>query len=124
MRAGLTDLEDIAMTRPVFLRATIVVGLLAILVSACAPDVADLDAACDDAYAQAMAIDPASDTVDAVDGAIASCSSLGAWVAAANRYPDTTAGQDPVAYAATRCSASPEIAATPVCVGLPSETTP
>ena len=96
-------------------------GAFALLVAACSPGVADSDAACDAAFAQAMAIDPASDTVDGFDGAIAGCSSLETWVAAARRFPDTTAGQDPVAFAATRCTASSDLAGSAVCIGLPAQ---
>jgi hypothetical protein len=112
------------MTRLTSLLVAVAGATLAISLSACASGVADRDAACDDAYAQAMAVDPASDTVTAVDGAIASCSSLEAWVAAARRFPDTSAGQDPVAYAVTRCTASAGLANSLVCVGLPGESMP
>ncbi len=112
------------MTR-ISLRTAAVGGALAILLSGCAATgVADNGAACDAAFAEAMAIDPASDTDSAFDGAIASCSSLEAWVAAASRFPDTTAGQDPTAFALTRCGTSLELAGSPVCVGLPSPSTP
>jgi hypothetical protein len=112
------------MTRGALLLAAIAGAVLAIVLAACATSVADRDAACDNAYAEAMAVDPASDTVDVADGAIATCSSLEAWVAAARRFPDTTAGQDPVAFAASRCAAAPGIAGSPVCLGVPGTTTP
>jgi hypothetical protein len=70
-----------------------------------------------------MAIDPASDTVGGLDGTIATCSSLEAWVSAASEYPDTTAGQDPQTYALTRCAATPAIASSPVCIALPAQPT-
>lgn len=114
------------MTRKMSLPVAVLGGAFAVFLSAtllsgCTTQVASGEAECNQAFAQAIAIDPASDTVD---GAIASCSSLEAWVAAARRYPDTTAGQDPVAYAATRCAATPEIAGSPVCVALPGQPTP
>jgi hypothetical protein len=96
----------------------IVVALLASLVSACGTGSTDPQSACDTALAQAMAIDPASDTVEPVDGAIAGCASVEAWVAAAQKYPDAFGGQDPATLARERCAASPQLAATPVCVGL------
>ena len=104
--------------------AAVAAVMLAILFAGCATGEANDGAGCDDALAQATAIDPASDTVSALDGAIASCPSLETWVAAASRYPDTTAGQDPVAYALTRCTASRDLADTPVCLGLPGQTPP
>jgi hypothetical protein len=112
------------MTRRTSFRVAVVGGALAILLSGCASDVAVRGTACDEAFAEAMAIDPASNSASALDSAIASCSSLEAWVVAASRYPDTTAGQDPVAYAVTRCTASPGIAGSEVCVGLPGQSTP
>jgi hypothetical protein len=118
------NLEHRLMPRPTSLLVAIVGAALTILLSACATGVADRDAACDTAYAQALAVDPGSDTVSAVDGAIASCSSLAAWVAAASRYPDTTAGQDPASYAATRCATSPGLAASVVCTSLPGSSAP
>ena len=54
----------------------------------------------------------------AIDGAMASCPSLEAWVDAASRYPDTTAGRDPVIYAEGRCSGSAQLAGIPVCVAI------
>ena len=73
--------------------------------------------ACDHAVAQATAIDPGSDTVGALDGAIARCPSLEAWVAAAERYPDAIDGQDPTAIANEMCG-SEQLANTPVCIEL------
>ena len=73
--------------------------------------------ACDQAVAQATAIDPGSDTVGALDGAIAQCPSLEAWVAAAERYPDAIDGQDPTAIANELCG-SEQLANTPVCIEL------
>ena len=112
------------MTRRISLRLAVIGGALAILLSGCRTGAADGGAACDDAFAEAIAVDPASDTASAFDGAIASCSSLEAWVAAASRYPDTTAGQDPVAFAVTRCTVVRGIAASRVCSGLPGESMP
>ena len=94
-------------------------GVLAILLSGCAAAAADQGATCDGAFAQAMAIDPATDTVGAIDDTIASCSSLEAWVAAASRHRPWIAGQDPIAYAATRCAAAPRIAHSAVCLAVP-----
>jgi hypothetical protein len=65
-----------------------------------------------------MAIDPGSDTVSAVDGAIAGCASLEAWVAAAGRDPAAFGGQDPTALATARCSASADLANAAVCTDL------
>lgn len=78
---------------------------------------ADGQSACDQAVAQAIAIDPGSDTVGGVDGAIAGCPSLEAWVAAAQRFPDAIDGQDPTALANERCG-SVQLANTPVCIDL------
>ncbi|MEA2577108.1 MAG: hypothetical protein QOD78_696 [Chloroflexota bacterium] len=72
---------------------------------------------CDQAVAQAMAIDPGSDTVAGVGGAIAGCPSLEAWVAAAERYPDAFDGQDPTTLANELCG-SEELANTPFCIDL------
>ena len=93
-------------------------GLLAGLVAACASGQPDAASACDAALAQAMAIDPASDTVQVADGGIAQCPSLEAWVAAAQRYPDAFGGQDPASLARERCGASAELATTPVCTEI------
>jgi hypothetical protein len=79
---------------------------------------ADPQAACDQAFAQAMAIDPRSDTVHAVDGAIAGCGSLETWVNAAQRYPDLFGGQDPQTLASERCGASGALADSTVCAQL------
>jgi hypothetical protein len=98
----------------------LLLGLLGSLVTACGSATADRQAACDQAFAQAIAIDPASDTIRSVDGAIAGCQSLEAWVAAANRYPDAFGGQDPAALASARCGASPALADAPVCTDLQS----
>lgn len=95
-----------------------ILAVLGTLVSACGTGSPDPQAACDQAIAQAMAIDPASDTVRAVDGAIAGCRSLETWVAAARRYPDTYVGRDPASLARQRCGASAGLATTPVCVEI------
>jgi hypothetical protein len=63
--------------------SVIALGLLTCLVAACASGQPDAASACVSASAQAMAIDPASDTVQVADGGIAGCPSLEAWVAAA-----------------------------------------
>ncbi len=95
----------------------LVLAIVGIVASACTTATADRQTACDRAVAQAMGIDPASDTVDDVDSAIATCPSLETWVAAAQRYPDTVDGQDPTAIANERCG-SLQLANTPVCVEL------
>lgn len=94
------------------------VGVLVILLAGCGTGSSDPQSACDRAIAQAMAIDPHSDTVHAVDGAIAGCSSLESWVAAAKRYPDARGGQDAVAVARDRCSKSAVLAGAAVCRSL------
>ena len=99
----------------------IVVGVLGTLVSACGTGYADPQSACDQAVAQAMAIDPGSDTVQAVDGAIAGCSSLGAWVAAAQYYPDAFGGRNPVDVARDRCATSSALTNASVCADLPND---
>ena len=102
-------------------RTVLLLGILGALVTACATATIDgttrtaEDSACDQAFAQAIAIDPDSDTVSDIDGAIASCPSVEAWVSAAEQNPDALGGQDPAALAAERCAASSEIAGTPVC---------
>ena len=79
---------------------------------------ADQQSACDQAFAQAIALDPGSDTVDSVDGAIAGCASLESWVTAAARHPDAFGGQDPATVAGLRCSANSQLAGTAVCTDL------
>jgi hypothetical protein len=101
------------------LAATVLLlGIFASFVTACGTAPADPQSACDQAIAQAIAIDPASDTVSAVDGAIAGCPSLEAWETAAQRYPDAFGGLDPAAVASGRCATSAELADTPVCTDL------
>lgn len=78
----------------------------------------DQQAACDRAVAEAMAIDPRSDTVASVDGAIARCGSLEVWDRAAKRYPDAFSGQDPTTLARDRCGASSDLEAVPVCTDI------
>jgi hypothetical protein len=96
----------------------LLLGILGSVVTACGSATADQQSACDQSFAQAMAIDPGSDTVNAVDGAIAGCQSLETWVAAAERYPDAFGGQDPVAVANERCDTSAELQNTAVCIAL------
>jgi hypothetical protein len=96
----------------------LLLGLLGSLVTGCGSAAADPQSACDQAFAQAMAIQPGSDTVSSVDGAIAGCQSLEAWVAAAERYPDAFGAPDPAALARQRCAANPELANAPVCADL------
>jgi ADP-ribosylglycohydrolase len=96
----------------------LLLGVLGSFVTACGSATADLQSKCDQAVAQAIAIDPGSDTVSAVDGAIAGCQSLEAWVAAAEQYPDGFGGQDPASLANERCAASAELASAPVCTDL------
>jgi len=98
----------------------LLLALLGSFVTACGSATADRQTACDQAFAQAMAIDPVADTVTSVDGAIAGCQSLEAWVAAAERYPDAFGGQDPVVVASERCDTSAELANTAVCTELRS----
>jgi len=93
-------------------------GLLGAVVSACGMGYQDPQAACDQAVAAAMAIDPRSDTVRSIDGAIAGCASLEAWVSAAQRYPDAFGGQDPTAVAHERCGTSTALAGSGVCADL------
>jgi len=71
--------------------------------------------ACDQAYAQAMAIDPAS---VALDQALVTCPSLEAWVAAAQRDPDTQGDMDPVAIARDRCEVSEVLTTAAICAEL------
>ena len=103
-------------------RTVLLLGILGALVTGCASATIDGSAAtdadqsaCDQAFAQAIALDPDSDTVSAIDGAIASCQSLEAWVQAADQQPDVLGGQDPASLASERCAASPDLAGTPVC---------
>jgi hypothetical protein len=102
-------------------RTVLLLGILGALVTGCGSastvgQAADADqSTCNQAFAQAIALDPDSDTVSAIDGAIASCQSLEAWVQAADQQPDVLGGQDPAALASERCAASPGLAGTPVC---------
>jgi hypothetical protein len=102
-------------------RTVLLLGILGAFVTACGSATIDGNATtdsqstCDQAFAQAIAIDADSDTVSAIDGAIASCQSLEAWVTASEQEPDALGGQDPAALASERCAASSEIAGTPVC---------
>jgi hypothetical protein len=100
------------------IRIVLVMGMLGSVLAGCASATAGGQSACDQAVAQAMAIDPGSDTVSAVDGAIAGCQSLEAWVSAAGRYPDAFGGQDPTTLATTRCDTSAQLANAPVCTDL------
>jgi hypothetical protein len=95
-----------------------VLALLGSLVTACGSAATDQQGACDRAFAQAEAIDPASDTVSDIDGTIAGCQSLEAWVAAAQRHPAALAGQDPATVAGQRCATSADLANAPVCIDL------
>jgi hypothetical protein len=128
-RDGLAEIraEDLSRTNPLTDRSNdmrtlpttlLLLGLLGSVVTACGSATADRQVACDQAFAQAIAIDPASDTIRSVDGAIAGCQSLEAWVAAAKRYPDSFEGQDPAALASARCGSSPALANAPVCIDL------
>jgi ABC-type uncharacterized transport system substrate-binding protein len=102
-------------------RTVLMLGILGALVTGCGSassvgQAADADqATCDQAFAQAIALDPDSDTVSTIDGAIASCQSLEAWVQAADQQPDVLGGQDPATLASERCAASHDLAGTPVC---------
>lgn len=100
-----------------FATTVLLVCALGSVVTACGTAPADKQAACDQAFSQAMAIEPGADTVSAVDGAIAGCPSLETWVAAAARYPDAFDGQDPTALANERCG-SVQLANTAVCLDL------
>ena len=95
-----------------------VVAVLGTFIWACGSGYPDPQSACDQAVAQAMAIDPGSDTVHAIDGAIAGCSSLEAWVAAARQYPDAFGSRRPVDVAGDRCAASNELTDASVCADL------
>jgi hypothetical protein len=105
-------------------RTVLLLGVLLTFVTACGGATIDGNAtaagqsACDDAFAQAIAIDADSDTVDAIDGAIAGCQSLEAWVQAAEQHPDAFGGQDAAALAKERCAASTTLANTAVCTDL------
>ncbi len=79
---------------------------------------ADTQSACDQAFAQAVAIDPGTDTVESIGGAVAECQSLEEWVAAAQQFPDAFGGSDPTTLAQERCAASPDLATTPICLEL------
>ena len=99
-------------------KTVLLLAVLGSVVTACGSPTADRASDCDQAVARAIAIDPASDTVMTVDGAIAGCQSLEAWVAAAQRYPDAFGGQDPADLARERCGLSAALANTPVCSEL------
>ncbi len=96
----------------------VLVAVVGMFVMVRAAAITDPQAACDQAVAEAMAIDPSSDTVAAVDGAIARCGSLEAWVKAAQRHPDAFGGQDPTTLARDRCGVSSGLAGAPVCAGV------
>jgi hypothetical protein len=101
----------------------LLLGIVGAFVAGCNDAAADRSApdgqsACDQAFAQAIAIDPGADTISAIDGAIAGCQSLEAWVDAAQRFPDALDGQDPDLIAGERCAASTELAHTAVCTDL------
>jgi hypothetical protein len=98
--------------------SVLLLGLLGGLVTACGSVTADQQSACDAAFAQAFAIEPGVDTVSSVDGAIAGCRSLEAWVSSAEQYPDAFGGEDPADLARQRCAANPVLATTPVCADL------
>jgi hypothetical protein len=72
-------------------RTVLLLCAFSAFVTACGSPTADGNAtaagqsACDQAFAQAIAIDSGSDTVSAIDGAIAGCRSLQAWVRAAEQ---------------------------------------
>jgi hypothetical protein len=109
------------------LRTVLLLGFLLTFVSACASattggggTAAAGQSACDEAFAQAIAIEADSDTVSSIDGAIAGCGSLEAWVRAAQQHPDAFGGQDPATLAAERCASSPALANTAVCNDLPT----
>jgi hypothetical protein len=107
-------------------RTVLLFGFLLSFVAACGSATIDGSgttvgqSACDDAMAQAVAIEPDSDTVSGIDGAIAGCGSLEAWVQAAERYPDAFGGQDPADLARERCASSPALANTSVCTDIPT----
>jgi hypothetical protein len=86
--------------------------------TACRSATADQQSACDAAFAQALAIEPGSDTISSFDGAISGCESLEAWVSAAEQFPDAFGGEDPTDLARQRCAANPALANTPVCAEL------
>jgi hypothetical protein len=96
----------------------LLLGILGSFVTACGSATADQQSKCDQAFAQAMAMDPGSDTVSPVDGSFAGCQSLESWVAAAKQYPDAFGGRDPAAVASERCATSPELQNTAVCIAL------
>jgi hypothetical protein len=100
------------------MKVVLMLGVLGGVLTGCAGATADQQSTCDQAVAQAMAIDPGSDTVSAIDGAIAGCQSLEAWVAAAGRYPGAFGGQDPAALAGERCDSSAALANAAVCADL------
>ena len=107
-------------------RTALLLCILSAFVIAC--DSATIDgsattaegSACDQAFAQAVALDPDSDTVSALDGVIATCQSLEAWVHAAGQHPDAFGGQDPADLASARCAASAQLVGTPVCTEIQS----
>ena len=96
----------------------LLLAALGAFVTACGSATADQQSMCDQAFAQAMAVDPGSDTVSDVDGSIAGCQSLESWVAAAKQFPDAFGGRDPAAVASERCATSPELQNSPVCIAL------
>jgi hypothetical protein len=106
------------------LRTVLFLGVLGSSLTGCGSPAIDGNppaagqSACDQAFAQAMAIDADSDTVSGIDGAIAGCQSLEAWVQAAQQHPDAFGGQDPTTLARTRCASSTDLANSAVCTDL------
>jgi hypothetical protein len=95
----------------------LLLGLLGSL-TACGGATADQQSACDAAFAKAFAIEPGVDTVSSVDGAIAGCRSLEAWVSTAEQFPDAFGAEDPADLARQRCAANPVLKNTPICAEL------
>lgn len=91
------------------------IGMVSVIAIACGTVNDDPQAACNQAVAQAMAIDPGSDIVQAVDGAMADCGSIKRWVIAAKQYLYSFGEQDPAAYALERGGASATLARSGIC---------
>lgn len=80
--------------------------------------------ACESAFAAAAAIGDTEDTVEDLDSAVESCTTVEEWSAASDQYPDALDGVDPLTFLANRCQPGGGLAQSDLCTAVAPERAP
>lgn len=71
--------------------------------------------ACEEAFAEAAAVDEMQDSNEDLFPAVRACANVEEWTAASAQHPDALDGADPEFYLTNLCANYPEISSEPLC---------